>query len=234
MIALLDWLKDIASEPQFNYSLRVLVAVFCGVALGLERAVRSKEAGIRTHSILAAGASLFMILSKYAFTDLVKGGALQGFDPTVIACYIIDGSGFLCAGIIFSKVNRDSVSGMTTAAGIWATAAVGMACGSGMIELGVIYTLLLLSGHWLLSRRGITVRPLRTLRMTIENTPSLRQTLNQARERYGIRVISARYSRSTDENTVSMLLKIRPTKEISFEDTLHFLDDHPEVKDISF
>ncbi len=208
--------------------------MLCGVALGLERTVRSKGAGVRTHAILAGGAALFMILSKYAFFDLIKGGGLQGFDPTVIACYIIDGSGFLCAGIIFSKVNRDSVSGMTTAAGIWATAAIGMACGCGMLDLGITSTLLLLLTHWILSRRGFSALPLRTLRLTIVNTPDLRQTLGAARDKYGIRIVSARYSRSTEDNTVSMLLKIRPKRNISFEDTLRFLDNHPEVIDISF
>ncbi len=234
MIGLLAFIKNIASQPQFVYSLRILIAVLCGAALGLERTIRAKEAGIRTHSILAGGAALFMILSKYAFFDLSIGGGLQGFDPTVIACYIIDGAGFLCAGIIFSKVNRDTVSGMTTAAGVWATAAVGMACGCGMIALGVLFTLHLLLNHWILSRRGLSVRPMRTLRLTIENTADLRKILDAARAKYGIRIVSARYSRSTEDNAVSMLLNIRSEREISFEDTLRFLDRHPEVKDISF
>lgn len=208
--------------------------MLCGAVLGLERTVRSKEAGIRTHSILAGGAALFMILSKYAFFDIVKGGGLQGFDPTVIACYVIDGSGFLCAGIIFNKVNRDSVSGMTTAAGIWATAAIGMACGCGLEGLGIGYTLLLLLNHWFLSLRGVSTLPLRTLRLTVVNTPDLRKTLRSARDKYGIQIVSARYSRSVEDNTISMLLKIRPKRNITFEDTMRFLDTHPEVKDISF
>ena len=233
-VDLLAAIKNFIAQPQAVFCLRILLAMVCGAALGLERTVRSKEAGIRTHSILSGGAARFMILSKYAFFDLIKGGGLQGFDPTVIACYIIDGSGFLCAGIIFSKVNRDSISGMTTAAGVWGTVAIGMACGCGMVDLGITATLLLLLTHWILSRRGISVLPLRTLRLTIVNTPDLRRILSAARDKYGIQIVSARYSRSVDDNTISMLLKIRPKHNISFEDTLRFLDRHPEVIDISF
>lgn len=231
MIAVLE---KILAQDQFVYCLRILLALGCGVLLGMERAKRSKDPGIRTHSILAMGAALFMILSKYAFFDLVKGGALQGLDPTLIACYVIDGSGFLCAGIIFNKKQDDTITGMTTAAGVWATAAIGMACGAGLGDLGLIFTLLLLLQHWVLSRRGLVVLPMRTLRLTVEHSPDLTEVLRTAQEKYGIRVISARYTRSADDNTISMLLKIRSKRDIPFRETIRFIDEHPEVKDISF
>ena len=85
---------DFIYQYDLHFVFRLIVAGICGVLVGIERKRRAKEAGIRTHSILSGGAALFMILSKYAFFDLIKGGGLQGFDPTVIACYIIDGSGF--------------------------------------------------------------------------------------------------------------------------------------------
>ncbi len=226
-------LQEFLAVPQVDYSFRLLVAVLCGALLGIERSFRSKHAGLRTHAILAGGAALFMILSKYAFFDLIQGAGLQGFDPTAIACYIIDGAGFLGAGIIFNKADRDIVSGLTTAAGIWATAAIGMACGSGLLSLGILATLFFLLVHRFLSLRGFHAAPLRTLRLTVKNTPRLREMLKESQEKYGIQVISSRYARSDEEGTVSLILQIRANKSISFEDAFRFMDNHPEITTIS-
>ena len=234
MIGLLAWIQNIVALPQVELCLRLLVAILCGAALGTERTLRSKDAGIRTHAILAGGAALFMIISKYAFLDIGNTAWSQGFDPTLVAGFIIDGSGFLCAGIIFNKSERDTISGLTTAAGIWATAAVGMACGCGMPLLAVLFTVILLINHQLLYRRGLLNYPIKALRLTIENTPQVRALLHRARDEYGIQIVSARYSRSNEEGTVRLLLQIRTKKNITFEDTMRFLDHHPEVKDISF
>lgn len=219
--------------PQWIYCLRMLIALFCGVALGTERTFRSKDAGIRTHAILASGAALLMIISKYAFLDIGAAKWSQGFDPTLVAGFIIDGSGFLCAGMIFNKSDRDTVSGLTTAANIWATAAIGMACGCGLEILGIFFTLLLLTNHQLLSKRGLLTMPIRTVRLTIENKPDVRDLLLQTQKAFGIQLVSARYSRSAEEGTLRLQLQIRSKKTIRFEDTIRFLDAHPEVKDIS-
>ncbi|MBR2013375.1 MAG: MgtC/SapB family protein [Clostridia bacterium] len=232
-MALLGLTEYLDLAPQWIYCLRLLIALFCGVILGAERTFRSKDAGIRTHAVLASGAALFMIVSKYAFLDLGLPAWSQGFDPTLVAGFIIDGSGFLCAGIICSRPDGDIITGMTTAANIWATAAIGMACGCGLELLGISCTLLLLLNHWFLSLRGVQIMPLRTLKMTVKNTPQVRQLLKQAQKDFGIRPISARYSRSDEEGTVQVQLQIRSKKPIRFEDTVRFLDAHPEVKDIS-
>ncbi len=218
--------------PSVIYCLRLLIALFCGVILGAERTFRAKDAGIRTHAILASGAALFMIISKYAFLDLGLPKWSQGFDPTLVAGFIIDGSGFLCAGIICNKSEEDTISGMTTAANIWATAAIGMACGCGMEILGILCTLFLLINHHILSMRGLLSIPTRTIRMTIENKPYVRELLLQMQKEFGIQLISSRYSRS-DDGTVRLQLQIRSKKTIRFKDAMRFLDAHPEVKDIS-
>ncbi len=226
-------LQEIISFPQVDYSFRLLVAVFCGALLGMERSFRSKHAGLRTHAILAGGAALFMILSKYAFFDLVRGAGLQGFDPTVIACYIIDGTGFLGAGIIFNKVDQDTISGLTTAAGIWATAAIGMACGSGLMLLGVLTTLLFLLIPRLVSFKHVYIAPIRILYLKVQNTPELRKMLKAKQEEYRIQVVSARYGRTRTDGLVSIYLQIRTPATISFEDVYHFMKDHPEITEIS-
>ncbi|WP_439425672.1 MgtC/SapB family protein [Oenococcus alcoholitolerans] len=121
--------------------LRLIVASVCGFAIGYERKSRLKEAGVRTHMIVALGAALIMIVSKYGFFDLVD---LKGYvlDPSRIAAQIVSGIGFLGAGMIF--VRKQAINGLTTAAGVWTTAAVGMAVGAKMYFLGVMATVLVL------------------------------------------------------------------------------------------
>ena len=233
MGTLLGLTEYFAFAPSVAYCLRLLIALLCGVALGAERSFRSKEAGIRTHAILASGAALLMIISKYAFLDLGAPQWSQGFDPTLVACFIIDGSGFLCAGTIFNKSNRDTVSGLTTAANLWATAAIGMACGCGLELMGIFFTILLLVNHQLLSKQGLLTIPTRTLRMTVSNTPQVRDLLKKTQQEFGIQLVSARYSRSAEDGMVRLQLQVRSKKSIKFNDTIRFLDTHPEVRDIS-
>lgn len=124
-----------------EFFLRILTAAICGAIIGYERKSRNKEAGIRTHLIVAAGASLIMIVSKYGFADILgdKGIAL---DPSRIAAQVVTGVGFLGAGMIFMRKN--TISGLTTAAGIWATSAIGMAIGSGLYALGIATAVLII------------------------------------------------------------------------------------------
>lgn len=133
-------------ETQYvYYVIRILVAGFCGCLIGYERKVRAKGAGIRTHCVVACAAALMMIISKYAFFDVVTEGLLIGadirLDPSRVASTIVSGVGFLGAGTIF--VNKNKVSGLTTAAGIWATSGVGMAMGSGMYFVGIAATIII-------------------------------------------------------------------------------------------
>lgn len=115
--------------------LRILLAALCGAAIGYERKNRHKEAGIRTHILVAVGASLMMIVSKYGFDDIVANKGI-GLDPSRIGAQIVTGVGFLGAGIIF--VRNHIVNGLTTAAGLWVTSGIGMAVGSGMYQIGII------------------------------------------------------------------------------------------------
>ena len=119
-----------------DFILRIVIACICGYLIGSERENRRKFAGVRTHTIVALGASLAMIISKYGFYDS------DNFDAARIAAQIISGIGFLGAGVIFVKNN--GVTGLTTAAGIWTTSIIGMAFGSGMYIIGLISTFLIL------------------------------------------------------------------------------------------
>lgn len=120
-----------------EYVIRIFIAGVCGALIGLERRRRFKDAGLRTHLILSLGCAIAIIVSKYAFS-------YEGLtaDTARIASNILPGIGFLGAGVIFVKGN--SVHGLTTAAGIWTTASIGMAIGAGFYIIGIVFTVILI------------------------------------------------------------------------------------------
>ena len=115
---------------------RIVIAGLLGGIIGAEREFRAKIAGTRTHLLVAVGAALMMIVSRYGFDG-------QG-DPGRVAAQIVSGIGFIGAGAIM--VNRKAVHGLTTAAGIWVAAGIGMAVASGMYAIGIATTLISLVG----------------------------------------------------------------------------------------
>ncbi len=128
-----------------EFILRILAAAGMGAIIGFEREYRSKEAGVRTHFLVAMGSALFMIISAYGFEGVEAGR----FDVARIAAQVVTGIGFLGAGVIIFQKN--SVHGLTTAAGLWVTAAIGLGCGGGMYVLSGVGTLLVLAGLELLN-----------------------------------------------------------------------------------
>jgi putative Mg2+ transporter-C (MgtC) family protein len=123
--------------------LRVAVAAALGGAVGLERELREREAGFRTHMLVAVGSALFTLVSAYGFRDfLVHGGSVVRADPTRIAAQIVTGIGFLGAGAIIRQ--GLSIRGLTTAATLWVVAAIGLAAGAGYYSAAVITTLVAL------------------------------------------------------------------------------------------
>ena len=145
------------SIDELFYLIRITVAGICGILIGIERKNRSKEAGLRTHFVVACGAALIMVISKYAFFDVIQSGAYGNIevrlDPSRVASTIASGIGFLGAGMIY--VHRHTVTGLTTAAGIWATSGVGMAIGSGMYTLGIGATALIVAAQYLLHTKYV-------------------------------------------------------------------------------
>ena len=125
----------------WNYILDIVVAALLGGAIGLEREYRSKEAGFRTHFLVGLGSGLFMVLSLHGFDAFVGIQGIQR-DPSRIAAQVVSGMGFIGAGtIIFQK---NVVKGLTTAAGLWVTSAIGMTAGAGMYALAGVATALVL------------------------------------------------------------------------------------------
>jgi putative Mg2+ transporter-C (MgtC) family protein len=127
--------------------LRILLAAGLGAAVGVERELREHEAGVRTHMLVAVGAALFTLVSAYGFGEFfIQGGPIVPTDPTRIAAQIVTGIGFLGAGAIIRQ--GPSVRGLTTAATLWAVAAIGLAAGAGFYGGAVATTLVVIIALW--------------------------------------------------------------------------------------
>lgn len=136
------FLENVRIE-QMLWAFDFILAALLGFFIGLERKFRYKEAGIRTHTVVCFGSALMMIISRHAFdTDA---------DSARVAAQIVAGVGFLGAGIIVYK--RNVVHGLTTAAGVWTTAGIGMACGGGLWLIAVVATVILILIQWFLHRK---------------------------------------------------------------------------------
>lgn len=139
------------NSNQLWYVFRMIIAGMCGVLIGLERKNRSKEAGVRTHCVVACASALMMLISKYGFADMTIGAdGVRGADGARIAAQVVSGIGFLGAGMIF--VHKNTVTGLTTAAGIWATSGVGLAIGAGMYIVGIAASVIVILAQILLHK----------------------------------------------------------------------------------
>jgi len=119
------------------------LAFILSALVGLEREIRQKSAGLRTYTLVGVSAALFMLISKYGFLDVLVDNRVV-VDPSRVAAQIVSGIGFIGGGVIFMR--RNVVRGLTTAASVWLTAALGMACGAGLPVLAVATTI----GHFII------------------------------------------------------------------------------------
>ncbi|WP_289182008.1 MgtC/SapB family protein [Alistipes sp. UBA6068] len=129
---------------EWNFIWRLCAAGLCGTIIGLDREYRVKDAGFRTHFLVALGSALMMIVSQYGFEDLLATHDGLRFDPGRIAAQVVSGIGFIGAGTII--LHRQLVRGLTTAASLWATAGIGLAAGAHMYVVAGAATLLTLFG----------------------------------------------------------------------------------------
>lgn len=145
-----------------SYLLRLLLSVCLGSIIGLEREYRAKGAGARTHSLVSLGSALFMVLSYGGFDFVLEQVPNVSLDPSRIASQVVTGIGFIGGGLIIFQKNV--VHGLTTAAGLWVTSAIGMACGAGLFLVSISVTVMVLicmeTFHLILnrfSRRNINI-----------------------------------------------------------------------------
>ena len=132
---------------------QLLLATFLGALIGLEREYKRKEAGLQTYSLVALGACLFTVISFALFNSFLAKTGIS-FDPSRVIQAIAIGIGFIGAGVIFRQ--SSGIAGLTTAAGLWTTAAIGIAVGTGLYFLAIftaLLSLLVLSGFGLLEEK---------------------------------------------------------------------------------
>jgi putative Mg2+ transporter-C (MgtC) family protein len=136
------WIGEASGQGWLQLS-ELALAFVLSALIGIEREIRQKSAGFRTYTLVGFSAALIMLVSKYGFTNVLEFNRVV-LDPSRIAAQIVTGIGFIGGGLIF--VRRGSVRGLTTAAVVWLTAAVGMACGAGLPILALVVT----AGHFVI------------------------------------------------------------------------------------
>ena len=206
-------LAEIPSLSWEEALLRVVIAAALGGAVGLERELREREAGFRTHMLVSIGSALFTIVSAYAFRDfLTNGGAVVRADPTRIAAQIVTGIGFLGAGAIIRQ--GLSIRGLTTAATLWVVAAIGMAVGAGYYGGAVITTGVVLISLWplrILAHRATSrFRPQTDRLLAQLPAGSSTAPLVAEVERLGGRLQSLEISHEADRRTVLLDVTLPP------------------------
>ena len=208
----------------WDFILRLFVAGILGAVVGLDREYRAKEAGYRTHFLVSLGSALIMVVSQYGFLE-----NSVSLDPSRVAAQVVSGIGFIGAGTII--IQKQFVRGLTTAAGIWATAGIGLAVGSGMYGLGIAATLLTLAGLELLS---VIFKSIGMRSSLVVFSTSDKEAINRiARVIYekGFLLVSYDMKRlghqEKDEYVVSIVLKARKNTEES--PLLLLMEQFPEV-----
>lgn len=216
---------DFLTEFDINFEwlliclIRVLCAAVAGFLIGFERRYRMKEAGLRTHTIVAIGSALFTIVSEFGFDT---------GDQSRVAAQIVTGIGFLGAGMIVFRKN--SLHGLTTAAGIWTTAAIGMAMGAGMYILGFAVTVLVLALHLLLHSGIKAFVPKKVTTLLIE-CEAEDYAIEQIERIFEVQNVN-RSKIYRDGEGHSMLLTIISHKEWSVETLLKIMQENPFIKKI--
>ncbi len=212
--------------------LRILMASLCGCMIGYERTRRLKEAGVRTHCVVACGAALMMVVSKYGFSDIIQNGVYlygsDGADASRIAAQVVTGVGFLGAGVIFRT--GTSVKGLTTAAGIWATSAVGLAFGAGLYLIGWLTTIFIVAiqflMHWL--HIGADAYTSQDISLQFHDCPQVREQLFTMLEERGA-LISGCSTKRLDNGDMSYHLCIHIRRPIQAAELQTMMDSYPQI-----
>ena len=216
--------------------LRLVVAALCGSLVGLERSRRFKDAGIRTHSLVACAAALLMIVSKYGFTDLEQAGMFfpgtRGADPARIAAQVVSGVSFLGAGIIYRDRNF-TTKGLTTAAGIWAVAAIGLAVGAGLYLVGVFTTVYIVILQYFLHK--IAVGNERNsdvhLDLVLNKGSTYQQRLMAKLKEWDAQVMETQMRRE-DETHTRYILSLKLNMDITDDMLYQVLSENGEISSI--
>jgi putative Mg2+ transporter-C (MgtC) family protein len=217
-----------------DVALRLVVAAVLGGAVGLERELREREAGLRTHLLVSVGAAIFTLVSAYGFSDFRYGfDTGLTLDPTRIAAQIVTGIGFLGAGAIIRQ--GLSVRGLTTAATLWVVAAIGLASGAGYYSAAVVGTAIVLFSLWplrLLAHQAvIRIRPEEGRLLVVLPPGASAAPVVAELERTGVRIDSLQIEESQTERAVVVEVRVpEQLRGADLVDRMHSLEEVRRVE----
>ncbi len=207
-----------------SYIISIFIGGLLGGLIGLERAFRAKEAGIRTHFLVGLGSALFMVISMHAFGD-------SGFDAARVAAQVVTGIGFIGAGVII--YHKNAVRGITTAAGLWVAAAIGLACGAEMYKEAAAATVLVLIVlelmHVILPNHGDN---LLVLTLSSPDRETLSDAVRRLQKVDGYKVDGCRISYKEERYFASVELRVRRKSRMEGVLQLFSLVDGVQVEEI--
>lgn len=222
-----------------DFFIRLVVACLCGAAIGFERSRRFKGAGLRTHIIVCCGAALMMIVSKYSFVDLVDllGGTYdgtKGADPSRIASQVVNGISFLGAGVIFK--HGSSIRGLTTAAGVWTTAGIGLAIGAGMYPVAIFATVLVGGLQILMHRHtfGADAYITNRLQFTIERNENFPTALDEFLHKHKAHIIESKVTYDEHNGDATYEMIVRSPRDITMNEVNNFLQSVSAVRSVDY
>lgn len=212
----------------WDFILRLFIAGLLGAVVGLDREYRAKEAGYRTHFLVSLGSALIMIVSQYGFQQIIQENSVS-LDPSRVAAQVVSGIGFIGAGTII--IQKQFVRGLTTAAGIWATAGIGLAIGAGMHGVGVAATILTLIGLELLSFifKSLGMKSSMIIFSTAEK--DIIQKVTRVLSDRGYMLVSYQMEKVNHSNadTYVVTIVIKAKKSMDDNKLLLFMEEFPEI-----
>ncbi len=204
-----------------EYIIRLILAIALGFSIGLERKMRLKEAGPRTHTIMCLGACLFTLLSI---------GAFSGSDPARIAAQIVPGIGFIGAGMIFYRKN--AIHGLTTAAGVWTTAAIGMAVGAGWYIVSLVATALIIFIQYVMHTNFKVFKTSKFIKIKVVFIDNNGDVSDRVREMFGVERFSKISAKKENEDFVFTAV-ISTDKNISANNIHSMIKSNQNILSIS-
>ena len=230
----MDIFNELLKHPWVIYSFRIVLAGICGFVIGLERYVNNKSAGVRTHVVVCCASALFMLVSIYGFSDVPEAIGVKDADASRIAAQVVTGISFLGAGMIFK--DGDLIKGLTTAAGIWSTAAIGLAIGAGMYMISIFVTVFIIVFMIIISKSNLvgtrdTAVDYR-LNITVSPGNHFHDVITAKAEELNSQITKMRIQKN-DDGTLNYNFTLHTPGNVDSKELYSFMEEHSEIIDIS-
>lgn len=217
---------------QMDFFVRILVACVCGAIIGYERTKRYKEAGLRTHVIVCCGAALIMIVSIYGFEGLTSLNGVRAGDPARLAAQAVTGISFMGAGVIYK--NGTTIHGLTTAAGLWTTALIGLSVGAGMFAVGIFTTILVAVLQYFMHKRSFSAdAPITySLKFIAKDPARLEKDLQEQLRQWRARISDTKVYEN-EKGEVEYEIHFSSDRVISYEEIHKFFKLHEDIQGVA-